>query len=55
MNENVRFIRANLEQEDFDDIPSHPHYRLFKKNKRVDHVDGAYKEVLREKVEKHGK
>ena len=56
----MRFIRANLENDDFGEnfmreIPAQPHYRFFKKNKRVDHLDGAYKEVFREKVEKHAK
>ena len=37
MNEQVRFIRANLDHDDFEEmreeIPAQPHYRFFKKNK----------------------
>ena len=56
MNEDVWFIWADLDHDDFwEEIPALPHYRFFKKNKRVDHLDGAYKEVFWEKVEKHAK
>ena len=59
MDQNVRFIWANIEDDEFKDmqeeIPSNPHYRFFKKNKWVDHLDGAYKETFKEKVERHGK
>ena len=46
MKENVRFIKVNTENEEFKDIPSNPHYRFYKENKRVDHMDGAYKETF---------
>jgi hypothetical protein len=56
-NKNVRYIRANLEDNEFkdlqDEIPSNPHYRFYKNNKNVDHLDGAYMDVFREKVDRH--
>ena len=57
MSDQVWFIWANLDNDDFGDlkreIPSIPHYRFFKQNKKIDHLDGAYEEVFKEKVEKH--
>ena len=48
MNQSVRFIRANVDDDEFkdmkDEIPSNPHYKFFKQSKQVDHLDGAYKE-----------
>ena len=55
----VRYIRANLEDAEFrdmqDEIPSNPHYRFFKNSKTVDHLDGAYVEDFKAKVEANSK